>query len=89
MNGATLWKSRSKILPLSPGKEVRLKYAYIIKCEEVIKDADGNITELRCTCDMDSKSGSGANANRKVKVPYTGLTLPMRLIRNAACMNRC
>ena len=61
-----------KFFRLAPGKEVRLKYAYIIKCEEVIKDADGNITELRCTCDMDSKSGSGANANRKVKVPYTG-----------------
>ena len=56
-----------KFFRLAPGKEVRLKYAYIIKCEEVIKDADGNITELRCTCDMDSKSGSGANANRKVK----------------------
>ncbi|MBF1339993.1 MAG: glutamine--tRNA ligase/YqeY domain fusion protein, partial [Megasphaera micronuciformis] len=41
-----------KFFRLAPGKEVRLKYAYIIKCEEVIKDADGNITELRCTCDM-------------------------------------
>ncbi|PYJ42086.1 MAG: glutamine--tRNA ligase, partial [Verrucomicrobia bacterium] len=51
---------------LRPGGEVRLKYAYIIKCEEMIKDAAGKVTELRCTIDMESKSG-GATANRKVK----------------------
>ncbi len=56
-----------KFFRLAPGKEVRLKYAYIIKCEEVIKDEDGNIVELHCTYDPESKSGSGANANRKVK----------------------
>ena len=56
-----------KFFRLAPGKEVRLKYAYIIKCENVIKDADGNIVELHCTYDPESKSGSGANANRKVK----------------------
>jgi glutaminyl-tRNA synthetase len=55
-----------KYFRLRPGGEVRLKYAYIIKCEEVIKDAGGNILELRCIADLDSKSG-GANANRKVK----------------------
>jgi glutaminyl-tRNA synthetase len=51
---------------LKPGGEVRLKYAYIIKCEEVIKDAAGNLTELRCTADLDSKTG-GATSARKVK----------------------
>lgn len=51
---------------LSPGKEVRLRAAYIIKCEKVIKDASGNITELHCTYDPDTKSGAPA-ANRKVK----------------------
>lgn len=56
-----------KFFRLAPGKEVRLKYAYIIKCDEVIKDAEGNIVELHCTYDPESKSGSGANANRKVK----------------------
>lgn len=56
-----------KFFRLAPGKEVRLKYAYIIKCEEIIKDDDGNIVELHCTYDPESKSGSGANANRKVK----------------------
>jgi glutaminyl-tRNA synthetase len=55
-----------KFFRLKPGGEVRLKYAYIIKCDEVIKDASGNITELRCTADLDSKSG-GATAARKVK----------------------
>ena len=56
-----------KFFRLAPGKEVRLKYAYIIKCEEVVKDEDGNIVELRCTYDPESKSGSGAHADRKVK----------------------
>ncbi len=55
-----------KFFRLKPGGEVRLKYAYIIKCEEVIKDATGNITELRCTADLDSKTG-GATSARKVK----------------------
>jgi len=55
-----------KFFRLKPGGEVRLKYAYIIKCDEVVKDAGGNLTELRCTADLDSKSG-GATAARKVK----------------------
>ena len=55
-----------KFFRLKPGGEVRLKYAYIIKCEEVIKDAAGNVIELRCTIDPTSKSG-GATANRKIK----------------------
>ena len=55
-----------KFFRLRPGGEVRLKHAYIIKCEEVVKDEKGEITELRCTYDPESKSG-GASANRKVK----------------------
>lgn len=55
-----------KFFRLKPGGIVRLKHAYVIKCEEVIKDADGNVVELRCTYDPDSKSG-GATANQKVK----------------------
>jgi len=55
-----------KYFRLKPGGEVRLKYGYIIKCDEVIKDASGNVTELRCTADLDSKSG-GPNSSRKVK----------------------
>jgi len=45
---------------------VRLKYAYIIKCDEIVKDAAGNVTELRCSVDLESKSG-GPTAGRKVK----------------------
>ena len=55
-----------KYFRLKPGGEVRLKYAYIIKCDEVVKDASGNVTELRCTVDLESKAG-GATSNRKVK----------------------
>ncbi len=55
-----------KFFRLAPGQEVRLKGAYIIKCEEVVKDADGNITELRCTYDPESRSGL-PGASRKVK----------------------
>ena len=55
-----------KYFRLRPGGEVRLKYAYIIKCDEVIKDAAGQVVELRCTADLDSKTG-GTTAGRKVK----------------------
>jgi glutaminyl-tRNA synthetase len=51
---------------LRPGGEVRLKYAYIIKCDEVVKDEAGIVIELRCAVDLDSKSG-GPTAGRKVK----------------------
>ena len=55
-----------KFFRLKPGGEVRLKHAYIIRCEEVVKDAAGEITELRCTYDPETRSG-GTAANRKVK----------------------
>ena len=51
---------------LAPGKEVRLKHAYLITCNEVVKDASGEVIELRCTVDMDSRSGN-ATDGRKVK----------------------
>jgi glutaminyl-tRNA synthetase len=55
-----------KFFRLKPGGEVRLRFGYIIKCEEVIKDTDGNILEIHCSYDQDTKSGSGT-AKRKVK----------------------
>jgi glutaminyl-tRNA synthetase len=55
-----------KYFRLRPGGEVRLKYACIIKCDEVVKDANGQIVELRCTADLDSRTG-GPHAARKVK----------------------
>jgi glutaminyl-tRNA synthetase len=51
---------------LAPGREVRLRYAYFIKCEEVIKDAQGNVTELRCSVDMATRGGDAPDG-RKVK----------------------
>ena len=47
-----------KFFRLAPGKMVRLKAAYIIQCDEVVKDEQGNITELKCTYFPDSRSGS-------------------------------
>jgi glutaminyl-tRNA synthetase len=56
-----------KFFRLAPGREVRLKHAYIIKCERVVKDdKTGEVVELRCTYDPETKSG-GAKASRKVK----------------------
>ncbi len=55
-----------KYFRLKPGGEVRLKYAFIIQCDEVVKDAAGEVVEVRCTADFDSKSG-GPTAGRKVK----------------------
>ncbi|MBK9138700.1 MAG: glutamine--tRNA ligase/YqeY domain fusion protein [Verrucomicrobia bacterium] len=55
-----------KYFRLRPGGEVRLKYAYVIRCDEVVRDPAGEVVELRCTADLDSRTG-GANAGRKVK----------------------
>ncbi len=55
-----------KYFRLKPGGEVRLKYACIIKLDEIVKDAAGAISELRCTADLTTRAG-GANVDRKVK----------------------
>ncbi|MEH7549688.1 glutamine--tRNA ligase, partial [Neobacillus vireti] len=55
-----------KYFRLFPGNEVRLKHAYFIKCEEVVKDANGEVIELHCTYDPETKSGTGFTG-RKVK----------------------
>ena len=55
-----------KFFRLAPGKEVRLKGAYIVRCDEVVKDESGEIVELLCSVDRTSRSGS-EGANRKVK----------------------
>jgi len=56
----------NKFFRLSPGSEVRFKFAYYIKCDEVIKDTDGNIMELHCSYDKDTKGGRSKDG-RKVK----------------------
>lgn len=55
-----------KFFRLSPGKEVRLRYAYFVTCREVVKDAAGDIVELRCTYDPETKGGNAPDG-RKVK----------------------
>jgi len=61
-------EANRKFFRLTLGKEVRLKNAYIIKGESVVKDDAGNITEIHCTYDPESRSGSGTEASqRKVK----------------------
>ena len=70
-------EAHKKFFRLTLGTEVRLKNAYIIKGESVIKDAYGNITEIHCTYDIDSKSGSGTEAsNRKVKGVIHWVSIP-------------
>ena len=53
-----------KFFRLQPGGEVRLRYAYLIKCEEAVKDAEGNVVELRCTYDPQSGGGSSSDGRR-------------------------
>jgi glutaminyl-tRNA synthetase len=52
---------------LSPGVEVRLRYAYIVKCVNVVKNASGELVEIHCTYDPDTKSGTAGAEKRKVK----------------------
>jgi glutaminyl-tRNA synthetase len=51
---------------LAPGREVRLRYGYFVTCNEVVKDADGNVVELRCTYDPETRGGNAPDG-RKVK----------------------
>ncbi len=72
--GRELWIERSDFAEdppkgfrrLVPGGEVRLRYAYVIRCDEVVRDEDGEIVELRCTCDAETGDGSKPKG-RKVK----------------------
>ncbi len=56
-----------KFYRLSPGREVRLRYAYFVRCEEMVKDAAGNVVELRCTYDPATRGGESPPDGRKVK----------------------
>ena len=60
---------------LFPGSEVRLRYAYYVMCKDVIKDADGNIVELRCTYDPESKGGATPDG-RKIKGTIHWVSVP-------------
>lgn len=76
-----------KYFRLKPGGEVRLKYAYIIKCDEVVKDPSGQVVELRCTADLDSKTG-GATAGRKVKGTIHWVSAPHAVEAEARLYDR-
>jgi len=67
-----------KYFRLAPGREVRLRYAYIIKCIDVVKNDAGEIVELRCTYDPDTKSGTGPS-DRKVKGTLHWVSAPHAL----------
>lgn len=72
-----LEEANNKFFRLTLGKEVRLKNAYIIKGESVVKDENGTITEIHVTYDADSKSGSGTEASkRKVKGTIHWVSIP-------------
>ena len=60
---------------LFPGSEVRLRYAYYVTCKDVIKDADGNIVEIRCNYDPESKGGATPDG-RKIKGPIHWVSVP-------------
>ena len=60
---------------LSPGREVRLRYAYFITCKEVVKDSSGRITELRCTYDPETRGGDAPD-KRKVKATLHWVSAP-------------
>jgi glutaminyl-tRNA synthetase len=64
-----------KFFRLSPGGEVRLRYAYLIRCNEVVKDASGEIVELRCTYDPES-AGGGSSDGRRVKGVIHWVSVP-------------
>jgi glutaminyl-tRNA synthetase len=69
----------SKFYRLSPGKEVRLRYAYFLKCEEAVKDAAGNVVELRCTYDPATRGGDSPPDGRKVKATLHWVSAPHAL----------
>ncbi|MCK5357909.1 MAG: glutamine--tRNA ligase/YqeY domain fusion protein [Elusimicrobiales bacterium] len=64
-----------KFFRLTPGKEVRLKYAYIIKCEKAVKDENGNITEVHCTYDPETRGGNTTDG-RKIKGTIHWVSVP-------------
>ena len=61
----TSWKTRrAGSTGIAPGREVRLRYGYFIKCEEVVKDESGEVVELRCTYDTETRGGSAPDGRR-------------------------
>ena len=76
-----------KFFRLAPGQEVRLRYGYFIKCESIIKDDAGNITELRCTYDPTTRGGNAPDG-RKVKGTIHWVSVPNALEAEARIYDR-
>jgi glutaminyl-tRNA synthetase len=76
-----------KYFRLAPGQEVRLRYAYFIKCDEIVKDSAGNITELKCTYDPATKGGNAPNG-RKVKGTIHWVSVPHAIKAEARLYER-
>lgn len=80
-----------KYYRLYPGNEVRLKGAYIIRCDEVVKDGSGEVTELRCSYDPETKSGSGTEKKVRGTIHWvdakTAVDIPVRQYGYLACLN--
>ena len=68
----------SKFFRLAPGREVRLRYAYYVRCEGVVKDAEGHVVEIRCTYDPATRGGDAADG-RKVKATLHWVSAPHAL----------
>ncbi|WP_172918247.1 glutamine--tRNA ligase/YqeY domain fusion protein [Capnocytophaga canis] len=82
-------EANNKFFRLKLGGEVRLKNAYIIKAESVVKDENGNITEIHCTYDPESRSGSGTEASkRKVKGTLHWVSVPHAIEAEARIYDR-
>ncbi|GIZ15770.1 glutamine--tRNA ligase/YqeY domain fusion protein [Capnocytophaga catalasegens] len=82
-------EANNKFFRLKLGGEVRLKNAYIIKAEQVVKDNEGNITEIHCTYDPESRSGSGTEASqRKVKGTLHWVSVPHAVEAEARIYDR-
>ncbi|GIM48559.1 glutamine--tRNA ligase/YqeY domain fusion protein [Capnocytophaga stomatis] len=82
-------EANNKFFRLKLGGEVRLKNAYIIKAESVVKDENGNITEIHCTYDPESRSGSGTEASkRKVKGTLHWVSVPHAVEAEARIYDR-
>ena len=82
-------EANNKFFRLKLGGEVRLKNAYIIKAENVVKDTEGNILEIHCSYDPDSRSGSGTEASkRKVKGTLHWVSVPHAVEAEARIYDR-
>ena len=76
-----------KFFRLAPGREVRLRYAYFITCKEVVKDAEGNVVELRCRYDPATRGGDSPDG-RKVKATLHWVSAPHALTAQVRLYDR-